>query len=208
MAKILKRAIDIAAASLGLVLLAPLFALLGAAVRAGSPGPVFFRQRRLGRNGVPFTIWKFRTMHENAADLRNADGSAVCLQDDARVTSLGAWLRNASLDELPQLWNVLAGDMSLVGPRPDQADQLAYYTPRERAKLAMRPGITGLAQIAGRNRISWRERKEIDAQYAERWSLALDFAILLKTIPYVLLRRDINEVHANGGSSNPAAHRN
>lgn len=188
-----KRLIDIAGAGVALILLSPIVALIALLVRATSPGPVLFRQLRLGRNGVPFRILKFRTMQANAADLRNADGSAFSGAADPRVTPIGRILRAASLDELPQLWNVLRGEMSLVGPRPDQTDQMRHYQSHEFRKLAARPGITGLAQIRGRNRISWEARKQLDLEYVERWSIGLDCKLLLETVPYVLLRRDVNQ---------------
>ncbi|MCC6366063.1 MAG: sugar transferase [Bryobacterales bacterium] len=195
-----KRCIDVVLSSFALVLLSPLFLLLAALVRISSRGPVLFRQARLGRLGRPFLIAKFRTMRDKAEDHRNPDGSAFCGEADVRVTTLGRSLRKASLDELPQLWNVLRGDMSLVGPRPDQVDQLQYYSVDEMIKLRVKPGITGLAQISGRNRISWQERKRLDAEYVRKWSLGQDLSILMRTIPYVVLRRDIHEgKHHAGG---------
>ncbi len=129
---------------------------------------------------------------------RNPDGSAFAGETDPRVTPVGRILRRTSLDELPQLFNVLKGDMSLVGPRPDQVDQLRYYTDRERKKLEVRPGITGLAQISGRNSITWEQRKALDVEYVERKSFWLDLRILLKTLPYFILRKDI---HTDAGSN-------
>ncbi|HEX5430691.1 MAG TPA: sugar transferase, partial [Bryobacteraceae bacterium] len=145
----------------------------------------------LGRGGRAFTLYKFRSMYLNAPDWRNPDGSCISAGDDPRVTPLGRFLRRTSLDELPQLFNVLKGDMSLVGPRPDQADQLRFYTEAERRKLWVRPGLTGLAQLSGRNSIPWNRRKELDLEYVDRQSFLLDLKILVKTIPYVLKRRDI-----------------
>lgn len=204
MATRLKRIVDITGSLIALLLLLPLLALIAVAVRVTSRGPVIFRQQRLGLAGIPFSILKFRTMQHRAMDIRNADGSAYSADDDPRVTVLGKWLRRTSLDELPQFWNVLRGDMSLVGPRPDQMDQLRYYTPEDRAKLRMRPGITGLAQISGRNRISWEVRRQLDSEYVNRWSFGRDIVILLKTVPYVLLRRDIN-TRGNNASNNSTA---
>lgn len=195
MKRAIKRGIDIGFAAIALVLLSPFLALLAIVVRLSSRGPVLFRQWRLGANAVPFAILKFRTMVHNAPDIRNADGSAFSGSDDPRVTPVGRWLRTASLDELPQFWNVLVGDMSVVGPRPDQVDQLDFYTTEERVKLRVRPGITGLAQISGRNRINWQQRKRLDSEYVENWSLSLDFNILFRTIPYVLRRADTHERH-------------
>jgi lipopolysaccharide/colanic/teichoic acid biosynthesis glycosyltransferase len=179
------------ASALALIVLSPLLLAVAIAVRCGSRGPAIFRQRRLGRHARPFSLLKFRTMIHNAPDLRNDDGSAYTGSGDPRVTALGGLLRRTSLDELPQLWNVLRGDMSIVGPRPDQVDQLSYYTAAERRKLEVRPGLTGLAQISGRNRIPWSRRKELDVEYVERRCLRLDLEIMLKTIPYILLRKDV-----------------
>lgn len=188
----MKRFMDITGSLLLLLLGAPVLAACALAVRVSSPGPVLFTQWRLGLRGAPFRLYKFRTMCHGAPDLRNADGSAVCSDQDPRVTRIGQFLRQSSLDELPQLGNVLRGDMSLVGPRPDQVDQLSYYTPDELRKLDAKPGLTGLAQIGGRNRIPWQERKRLDIAYVENQSFSLDCRILLRTIPYVLLRKDVN----------------
>jgi len=181
-------------------------ALIVLAVRLSSPGPVLFRQWRLGLNERPFQLLKFRTMIHNAPDLRNPDGSAYIGADDPRVTPLGHFLRATSLDELPQLINVLRGEMSLVGPRPDQLDQLRFYTDREKEKLKVRPGLTGLAQISGRNRISWEQRKALDVEYVKRKSFWLDLCILARTIPYVVLRKDINSDAGKSHSGAAASH--
>jgi lipopolysaccharide/colanic/teichoic acid biosynthesis glycosyltransferase len=187
-----KRLLDVAVAGLGLLLASPVLLALAAAVRATSPGPVLFRQERLGRAGRNFRICKFRSMYVDVPDLRNADGSSFSSGQDPRVTPVGRFLRRTSLDELPQLINVLAGDMSLVGPRPDQVDQLRYYTAGEHSKLLVKPGLTGLAQISGRNTISWEVRKRLDIDYVQTQSLRLDLGILLRTVPYVFLHHDIN----------------
>jgi lipopolysaccharide/colanic/teichoic acid biosynthesis glycosyltransferase len=135
-------------------------------------------------------------MIHNAPDLRNADGSAYTREEDPRVTRVGRFLRRTSLDELPQCFNVFSGDMSFVGPRPDQVDQLRFYTESEKRKLSVKPGITGLAQINGRNNISWERRKALDVEYVDRQTFWLDVSILARTIPYVLQRKDINtDVH-------------
>ena len=137
-------------------------------------------------------------MYDNPPDRRNADGSAYTGDDDPRVTRVGRFLRRTSLDELPQLFNVLRSDMSLVGPRPDQVDQLCYYTETEKRKLDVKPGITGLAQVSGRNNITWDRRKALDVECVDRQSFWFDLTILAKTIPYVLLRRDVNiDVHSS-----------
>ena len=191
-AEVGKRLTDVAGSGLLLVLMAPVMAAVALAVRLSSPGPVLFRQFRLGRHGRPFQLLKFRSMFVNAPDLRNPDGSAFTGDHDPRVTPLGRFLRRTSLDELPQLINVLRGEMSLVGPRPDQVDQIRFYSEAEKRKLLVRPGITGLAQINGRNGIAWERRKALDLEYVERQSLRLDLAILLQTLPCVLMRRNIN----------------
>lgn len=188
----IKRLLDIVISGLALILLSPVLVLIALVIRFSSPGPALFRQLRLGIEGIPFVCNKFRTMFMNASDIRNPDGSTYSAPGDQRVTKIGCFLRQTSLDEFPQLFNVLKGDMSLVGPRPDQVDQLNYYTMEEKRKLLVRPGITGLAQINGRNNIPWKRRKQFDLEYVERQSLWLDLRILAKTIPYVLLRREIS----------------
>ena len=188
----MKRALDMTISGVALIVLSPVLLLCALWVCFSSPGPVLFSQLRLGRNGRPFRLLKFRSMYVNAQERWNADGSAYSSENDPRITSAGRFLRATSLDELPQLWNVLRGEMSLVGPRPDQVDQRRFYTERETRKLSVKPGLTGLAQISGRNRISWEQRKALDVEYVERHGLLLDLQILLKTIPYVCLRRDIH----------------
>jgi len=188
----MKRILDLVITILMFILLLPLMLLCAMLVRLSSPGPVFFRQQRLGLSGHPFSIVKFRTMMHNAPPMRCSDGSAYTGADDPRITGIGRFLRKTSLDELPQLWNVLRGEMSIVGPRPDQVDQLQYYTAAEKAKLRVKPGLTGLAQINGRNGIPWQARKALDVDYVNRQSLALDVLILVKTIPYVLFRSGVS----------------
>jgi lipopolysaccharide/colanic/teichoic acid biosynthesis glycosyltransferase len=187
----IKRCFDIVVSFVALIALSPVFLLIAVAIRLTSKGPVMFHQERLCRGAAEFTLYKFRTMIDNAPDLRNADGSTFNSTTDIRVTSVGRILRSTSLDELPQLINVLLGSMSLVGPRPDQVDQEEFYVGDEWKKNLAKPGITGLAQINGRNAISWTERKQLDLEYVERQSLTLDLEILLKTIPYVLSRGDV-----------------
>lgn len=193
----LKRALDVLLSAIGLVLLSPILLLCAFAVALNSPGPVVFRQRRLGLHARPFLILKFRTMYVDSPDLRNPDGSTFSATQDPRVTPVGQFLRSTSLDELPQFWNVLVGQMSLIGPRPDQCSQLALYKPGEQDKLLMRPGLSGLAQISGRNSISWERRKQLDCEYVRGWSLKLDLRILIATVPYVLFRRGINSSAAS-----------
>ena len=181
-----KRILDVGLALVLLVLISPLLVAIALAVRFSSPGPVLFRQARLGLRGRPFEIVKFRTMHVDAADLRNPDGSTFAGAQDPRVTRIGQVLRRTSLDELPQLVNVLLGHMSFVGPRPDLVTHLSQYSALELRKLDMRPGITGLAMVRGRNALSWAGRKALDVEYVNRFSLWLDMDILIRTIPAVL----------------------
>jgi undecaprenyl phosphate N,N'-diacetylbacillosamine 1-phosphate transferase len=164
---------------LAFIALSPLFWLVAAFISLDSPGPVFFRQVRIGKNGRPFVAYKFRTMVDKATDLGLGINVAV---DDFRVTRPGRFLRNTSLDELPQLFNIIQGEMSLVGPRPTLAYQVARYDEVQRRRLLVKPGITGWAQINGRNAIPWEERIKLDVWYVENWSLGLDFYILLRTV--------------------------
>lgn len=187
----IKRGFDIVASAAGLLVFSPLLIFIIVAICRDSGGPPLFLQTRLGKKGSAFKAYKFRTMIVNAPDIRNTDGSTFNAEDDPRVTKIGRLLRRTSLDELPQLLNVLAGSMSLVGPRPDQLDQIKFYTEAEKRRLDVKPGITGLAQINGRNSISWEQRKQLDLEYVSQQALALDLRILLQTIPYVLCRRDV-----------------
>ena len=192
-----KRCFDIVISLIALLVLSPVFLVIALAIKLTSKGPVMFCQERLCRGAAEFTLFKFRTMIHNAPDLRNPDGSTFNSATDSRVTSIGRFLRSTSLDELPQLLNVLLGSMSLVGPRPDQVDQEEFYVGDEWKKNLVKPGITGLAQINGRNAISWADRKQLDLQYVERQSLSLDLEILLKTVPYVLHRGDVYISHVS-----------
>ncbi len=192
----LKRAFDVVVAGLGLVLTAPIWATAAIAIKLDSPGPVLYRQRRVGEGGRPFVMLKFRSMYVDAearlAELRprsDVDGPLFKLRDDPRVTRVGRWLRRWSLDELPQLWNVIRGDMSLVGPRPPLPEEVAAYEEWQFARLEAPPGITGLWQVSGRSELSFEEYVRRDLFYIENWSLAYDLFIVLKTIPMVLLRR-------------------
>jgi lipopolysaccharide/colanic/teichoic acid biosynthesis glycosyltransferase len=181
-----KRILDLAIAIPLLVVLAPVFAIVAMLIRRDSPGAAFFRQTRVGLDGREFRLIKFRTMVNGAefigAGLDNDAG-------DPRITKVGARLRALSIDELPQLINVLSGDMSIVGPRPTLRDQVERYTPAQRRRLRARPGITGLAQISGRSTLPWSQRIVIDVHYVDQWSIRLDLAIMLRTIP-ALLRKD------------------
>jgi lipopolysaccharide/colanic/teichoic acid biosynthesis glycosyltransferase len=178
-----KRALDVALAALLLAVAAPVMALAAAAIRLETPGGVIYRQRRVGRDGRDFDLLKLRTMVSGAE--RMGAGLAVD-EGDPRITRTGALLRRFSLDELPNLFNVLAGDMSLVGPRPTVRVQVEQYTPRQRGRLAVEPGITGWAQVSGRAALPWHERIELDLSYIEHWSLRLDARILARTARLLL----------------------
>jgi lipopolysaccharide/colanic/teichoic acid biosynthesis glycosyltransferase len=179
----LNRALDVVAASLGLAVTSPLWALAAVAIKLDDGGPIIYRQRRVGLNGNEFDLFKLRTM-EVGADRKGA-GFAVN-EGDPRITKVGRKLRRLSLDELPQLWNVVRGDMSIVGPRPTLAYQVERYTPRQRLRLEVKPGITGWAQIHGRARLPWSDRIELDVWYVEHRSPLLDLKILVRT-PRALL---------------------
>jgi lipopolysaccharide/colanic/teichoic acid biosynthesis glycosyltransferase len=174
----LNRALDVAGASLGLALTSPLLALAALAIKLDDGGPILYRQRRVGLDGTEFELLKLRTM-EVGAESRGA-GFAVN-EGDPRITRAGRILRRLSLDEVPQLWNVVRGDMSLIGPRPTLAYQVERYTPRQRRRLEVKPGITGWAQIHGRARLPWDDRIELDVWYVEHRSPWLDLKILART---------------------------
>jgi len=179
----LKRLIDVVLATFTLVLLSPLLAVLWAVVRAVIGTPAVFAQERPGRGGHVFRLYKFRTM----TDARGADGEL--LLDAQRLTTFGRVLRSTSLDELPEFWNVLKGDMSLVGPRPLLVEYLERYTPDQARRHEVRPGITGLAQVSGRNELSWEERFKLDVWYVDNRTMWLDLKIIAMTI-WKALRRD------------------
>ena len=181
-----KRVLDLVAVVAAAPLWVPALGLLAALVRARLGAPVFFRQSRPGRGGEPFTLVKFRTM----TDARGPDGTL--LPDATRLTPFGRWLRATSLDELPELLNVLRGDMSLVGPRPLLPQYLPRYSPRHRMRHAVRPGITGLAQVSGRNALSWSDKFDLDVEYVERCSPGLDAWVLWRTVRAVVLREGIS----------------
>ena len=174
----MNRALDVAGASLGLALASPLLAAAAAAIKLEDGGPILYRQRRVGLHGREFELLKLRTMVVGAE--RRGAGFAVN-EGDPRITRVGRILRKLSLDEVPQLWNVLRGDMSLIGPRPTLAYQVERYTPRQRRRLDVKPGITGWAQIHGRARLPWSERIELDVWYVENRSPWLDLKILART---------------------------
>jgi lipopolysaccharide/colanic/teichoic acid biosynthesis glycosyltransferase len=178
-----KRALDIALGGTALLLAAPLLAVAAVLIRLESPGHPIYRQRRVGRDGAPFELYKLRTMVSNAE--RMGAGLSVDAGDE-RITRVGAWLRRYSIDELPNLINVLAGEMSLVGPRPTVQVQVDQYTERQRRRLDVRPGITGWAQVNGRASLPWHERIELDLSYVEHASLALDLRIMWLSLRMVL----------------------
>jgi lipopolysaccharide/colanic/teichoic acid biosynthesis glycosyltransferase len=180
----MKRLLDVLLAAVGLVVLSPLLLVLALAVRLALGTPILFRQVRPGLNGRPFTLYKFRSLREDPGRTRT---------DEERLTRLGALLRRASLDELPELWNVLRGDMSLVGPRPLLMEYLPLYTPEQARRHEVRPGITGWAQINGRNAISWEEKFRLDLWYVEHRSLWLDLRILALTLGRVIGGKGISE---------------
>ena len=186
MTDLVKRLLDIIIAAAALVLLSPVLLLLAWQIRRKLGTPVLFRQVRPGRGGIPFVMYKFRTMRDAA------DENGRPLPDAERLTPFGRKLRAASLDELPELWNVLKGDMSLVGPRPLLMEYLPLYNAEQRRRHLVRPGITGWAQVNGRNAISWPEKFRLDVWYVENRSLLLDMKILFLTVKKVLGRSGIN----------------
>jgi exopolysaccharide biosynthesis polyprenyl glycosylphosphotransferase len=188
-----KRLIDISVSMTALLLLAPLFAIVALAIKLDSPGPVFFRQCRLGKGSVPFACYKFRSMYQDAEaqleklrELNEADGPIFKMRDDPRLTRIGRLLRRTSIDELPQLWNVLINDMSLVGPRPPLPVEVEQYEDWHRRRLEVVPGLTGLWQVSGRSSLSFEEMVMLDIYYIENWSLGLDLQIMLRTVPAVI----------------------
>lgn len=183
----MRRAVDVVVSAAALVFLAPFLAVVAAAIKLTSHGPVLFTQARAGRGGAEFTIYKFRTMRPQ----RHPDEA-----DSARLTAVGRALRASSLDELPQLYNVLVGDMSLIGPRPTLPEQVVHYSAHQRRRLEVRPGLTGWAQVNGRNSISWPERIELDIHYVDNRSLRLDLEIVSRTLR--LLARPDGITHASG----------
>jgi exopolysaccharide biosynthesis polyprenyl glycosylphosphotransferase len=195
---LVKRILDIAIAGAGLLVIAPFMAAIAILVRLTSPGPAIFSQIRCGLNGRRFVMYKFRSMCENAEDLKSAVAhlntreTAFKIPDDPRVTPIGRYLRKFSIDEWPQLWNVLRGDMSLVGPRPAVPNEVDQYQRWQRRRLRMRPGITCLWAICGRDAVDFETWMKMDMQYIDGWSLALDWKILLGTIPRALMGRGAN----------------
>ena len=182
----MKRFLDIISSLTFLFLAAPILIVVALVVRVGLGSPVFFMQTRPGLHGRPFRMIKFRTMREAV------DASGKPLADAERLTPLGRFLRSTSLDELPELWNVLRGDMSLVGPRPLLMEYLPLYTPEQARRHEMRPGITGWAQVNGRNALSWEEKFSLDIWYVDNWSLSLDMKILWLTVKTVFCKKGVS----------------
>ncbi len=194
--RIIKRSVDLVFGGIFLVLCLPIIGIACLAIRLESPGPAIFTQLRAGKNGKPFKLYKLRSMHKDADRLKDqlmemneADGPMFKIRDDPRRTKVGRVLRKLSIDELPQFWNVIKGDMSIVGPRPALLSEVMEYADWHRERLRVQPGITGLWQISGRSELSFDEMCLLDVYYIENWSLSLDLKIMLQTIPYVLSGR-------------------
>jgi lipopolysaccharide/colanic/teichoic acid biosynthesis glycosyltransferase len=180
---VIRRGVDVVVAASVLVVSSPLLLVAAVAIRLTSRGPVIYRQRRVGRDGAPFEVLKLRTMVVGAEHI----GAGLWVDaGDARITRVGAFLRRTSLDELPNLWNVLRGEMSLIGPRPTVPEQVEVYTARQRGRLAIKPGITGWAQVNGRAALPWGQRIELDLDYIARRSLLLDLRIVARTVKMLL----------------------
>jgi len=191
-----KRGMDVILTGIGLVVISPILLTIAIAVKVSAEGPVLFGQERVGLNGRTFKMYKFRSMVVDAEELKaklahlnEMSGPVFKITNDPRVTTVGRFLRKTSLDELPQLWNVIRGDMSLVGPRPPLPSEVNMYDPKHRKRLAVKPGITCIWQISGRNEVDFEEWMEMDAEYVDRWSLWMDVEILAKTVPVVLMRK-------------------
>ena len=191
----MKRLIDIVISLIALIILSPIFILIAYKVSKNLGSPIFFLQERPGKNGKIFKMIKFRSMKDGV----DKDGNI--LPDEERITPFGQKLRSTTLDEMPQLINVLKGDMSIVGPRPQLPDFLQYYTPEQMRRHEVRPGMTGLAQVSGRNNLSWEEKFELDVQYVDTQSLWLDFKIMFKTAEVMLKKEGINAPDQAVGAS-------
>ncbi len=196
--RVAKRTLDLLASGLALIVLSPIIALIAIAIKLDSHGPVLFRQRRIGKDGRGFDMLKFRTMVDGADDhkdklrhLNEAADGLFKISDDPRITRVGKWLRSTSLDELPQLVQVLTGEMSIVGPRPLVLEEDAKIRGTFRRRAEMRPGLTGPWQVAGASQIPITEMAELDYDYIENWSMRRDISLIVRTIPHVLLRKGI-----------------
>lgn len=197
--RVAKRLMDLIVSFFVLIILSPLFLIIAIIIRLDSRGQIFVKLERVGARGKKFTVYKFRSMikgaHEMKKDLlrlNERDGPLFKIENDPRITSVGKYLRKSSLDEFPQLFNVLIGDMSLVGPRPHEPQEVAKYQKHHKQLLTIKPGITGLAQISGRSRLSFEEEARLDIFYIENWSLIFDLQILLKTIPVILSGKNVS----------------
>ena len=184
-----KRIFDVALSFAALIAFSPVLLCIATMIRMTSPGPVLFRQTRCGLGGRRFKLYKFRSMINNAEQLNELDGPVFKISDDPRITTVGRWLRRFSLDELPQLWNILRGDMSFVGPRPAVPEEVEQYEDWQRRRLRMRPGLTCTWVLEGRNHVDFNRWMQLDLTYIDNWSLWLDFKIFLRTIPIVLSGR-------------------
>lgn len=182
----MKRLVDVFIATIALLLLSPIFLIVGYKVRKNLGSPIFFLQERPGKDGKIFKMIKFRSMKDAL------DKNGNLLPDEERITPFGQKLRSTTLDEMPQLINVLKGDMSIVGPRPQLADFMKHYTPRQMRRHEVRPGMTGLAQVNGRNSLSWEDKFELDVEYVENHNIWLDFKIMVKTVLVMLKKEGIN----------------
>jgi lipopolysaccharide/colanic/teichoic acid biosynthesis glycosyltransferase len=199
---LIRRAIDVAVSATALALASPILLLAAVAIAVESRGGVIYRQRRVGRDGAEFDVLKLRTMVAGAERL----GAGLWVDaGDPRITRVGALLRRTSLDELPNLWNVLRGEMSLIGPRPTVPEQVAVYSERQRGRLAIRPGITGWAQVNGRAALPWGQRIELDLYYIEHRSPALDLRIIARTLPMLLHGGDLYRGDTGGWDLPPVA---
>lgn len=196
LARAWKRFFDLTVAIAALVIFAPMLGLIAVAIKVSSKGPVLFTQERIGWQGRTFRIIKFRSMVQNAPYIRNPDGNAYSSDTDLRVTRLGKILRRSSLDEIPQLWNVVRGEMSLIGPRPELAEGIQNYRPADFRRLNVRPGMTGWAVVHGRNDVPVDTRRELDTWYADHAGFLLDLKILCKTVAIVIVRAGINRTGA------------
>jgi exopolysaccharide biosynthesis polyprenyl glycosylphosphotransferase len=192
----LKRLFDVVASAIAFWLLLPVLVVLALTIKLTSRGPIFFNQVRVGLLGKPFQMLKFRSMVVNAEDLRQSlessneqSGPVFKIKDDPRVTVVGRWMRRYSLDELPQLLNVLRGDMSIVGPRPPVPAEVEQYEPWQRRRLSVRPGLTCIWQVSGRNQISFEDWMYLDLRYIDHWSLINDFNLIFRTVPVVVTGR-------------------
>jgi undecaprenyl phosphate N,N'-diacetylbacillosamine 1-phosphate transferase len=187
----MRRIVDVLVALVFLVLLSPLILIIAIAIKLTSPGPLLYRQARLGKGGAPFTLYKFRTMQHNVPMIRSADGSAFVGADDARLTRIGRFLRDYTLDEIPQLINVLRGEMSVIGPRPDLVEQFELYDDLMKRKLEIKPGMVCLSLLLGRNSLAWYRRAELDVYYVDNRSWRLDLEIFFKGCISVLQKRGV-----------------